>query len=87
MSLSSRRFVLQGALLGAACACAGVRGAYAADTPQSSPTGKWTCPPCGCPNDGKEFDAAGVCSAPGCGMALVAVAKPAPPKDFGGGSF
>jgi len=81
MSLSSRRHVLQGAFLGVACACAGARIAYAADT--TSPTGKWTCPPCGCPNDGKEFDAAGVCSAPGCGMDLVPVPKPAPK----GGAF
>lgn len=78
MSVSTRRLVLQGALLGAACACAGAHVAYAADAPKTSPTGKWICPPCGCPNDGKAFDAAGTCSAPGCGMELVPAPAPAP---------
>jgi hypothetical protein len=44
----------------------------------AEPVGKpkvYTCPPCGCPNDGKEFAAPGDCSA--CAMPLVE--KPAPP--------
>jgi hypothetical protein len=43
------------------------------------PTGKkWTCPPCGCGQDGKEFDAPGPC--PSCGMPMVekTAAKPSP---------
>ncbi|THD62586.1 heavy metal-binding domain-containing protein [Phenylobacterium sp.] len=82
MTHASRRHVLQGALFGAACACAGARIAFAADAPPTSPSGKWTCPPCGCSNDGKLFDAPGVCSAPDCGMDLIpapsAQPKPAP---------
>ena len=79
---ASRRLILRGAIFGVACACAGAgaRIAYAADDPPKSPTGKWTCPPCGCPNDGKEFDAPGTCSAPGCGMELVPIPKAAAPK-------
>jgi hypothetical protein len=81
---TSRRVILRGALFGVACACAGAgaRIAYAADDPQSpqgkSATGKWICPPCGCTNDGKEFDAPGQCSAPGCGMDLIPAPKAAP---------
>jgi hypothetical protein len=82
MSIASRRHVLQSALIGVACACAGARVALAADARPTSPTGKWTCPPCGCANDGKLFDAPGVCSAPDCGMDLIpapaAEPKPAP---------
>jgi hypothetical protein len=73
MPPSSRRSVLQTGLLGIACACAGVRIAYAAE----SPSGKYVCPPCGCSADGKDFDAPGAC--PACGMPLIP--KPAdPPK-------
>ena len=44
--------------------------AHAADPPPATDKPKvYTCPPCGCPNDGKEFPAAGLCSA--CGMPLV----------------
>ena len=75
MTLASRRFILQGALFGAACACAAV-GAASAQTPPAKPGQKYVCPPCGCAADGKEFDAPGAC--PECGMPLIA--KPADPK-------
>jgi len=72
-----RKF-LKRAMFGAG-AIAGVSlfGLASAQTPD--PTGKkWTCPPCGCGQDGKELDAPGPC--PGCGMPLVekTAAKPAP---------
>ena len=72
MAFSSRRRVLAIGLMGAACACAGARVAFAAD----SPSGKYVCPPCGCSADGKEFDKPGDC--PACGMPLMA--KPAAPS-------
>ncbi|HLZ76494.1 heavy metal-binding domain-containing protein [Phenylobacterium sp.] len=77
MTLASRRFILQGAFFGVACACAAV-GAASAQAPASPPKPgqKYVCPPCGCAADGKEFDAPGAC--PECGMPLVA--KPADPK-------
>jgi hypothetical protein len=74
---TSRRNLLQGAFLGAACACAGARFAFAADAPKS-PTGKYICPPCGCSQDGKDFDAPGVCPDAGCGMMLIPKPAPAP---------
>lgn len=74
MTLASRRFILQGALFGVACACAA--GAAFAQTPPAKPGQKYVCPPCGCAADGKEFDAPGSC--PECGMPLVA--KPADAK-------
>jgi hypothetical protein len=46
---------------------------------QPAPGGKkWMCPPCGCPSDGKEFDAPGKC--PSCAMPLIEkpAAAPAP---------
>jgi hypothetical protein len=82
MTLASRRFILQGALFGVACACAAVGGA-SAQTPPAAPGQKYTCPPCGCAADGKQFDAPGNC--PECGMPLVLVpadktGAPSPPK-------
>jgi hypothetical protein len=59
---------------------AAARPVMAADAPASAGKKVYTCPPCGCPNDGKEFPEAGLCSA--CGMPLVekvaAAPKPAP---------
>ena len=80
MSLASRRVILQGAVFGVACACAAVGAASAQTAPATPPAPgqKYACPPCGCENDGKLFDAPGVCSAGGCGMTLVPV--PTPPK-------
>lgn len=82
---TSRRLILRGALFGVACACAGAgaRVAYAADEPPRSPkggapSGKWTCPPCGCASDGKAFDAPGVCPEAGCGMDLIPMPRPEP---------
>jgi hypothetical protein len=74
MSIASRRGLLKGGLIVFACACAAPRGAFAAET---SPTGKWICPPCGCSADGKDFDKPGVC--PACGLDLIP--KPADAKD------
>ena len=78
MTHASRRFILQGALFGVACACAAA-GAASAQTP-AKPGPKYVCPPCGCAADGKEFDAPGAC--PECGMPLVAkpADKPSQPK-------
>jgi hypothetical protein len=51
--------------------------AHAAEPPQASAKPKvYTCPPCGCANDGKEFPAPGPCSE--CGMPLVE--KPPTPE-------
>jgi hypothetical protein len=80
MSLASRRFVLQGAVFGVACACAAV-GAASAQTPPEKPPApgqKYICPPCGCENDGKTFDAPGTCPAAGCGMTLIPEPTAAP---------
>ena len=70
-----RYFVQLGLLAIGSASVAGV--AFAADAP---PTGKkvYTCPPCGCPNDGKEFSEAGACSA--CGMPLVEKVAAAAPQ-------
>ena len=78
MTLASRRFVLQGALFGVACACAAV-GAASAQTAAPKPGQKYVCPPCGCAADAKEFDAPGVC--PECGMPLVPKPAETKPKD------
>jgi hypothetical protein len=80
MSLASRRFILQGAVFGIACACAAVGAASAQTSPQPPPKPgqKYICPPCGCENDGKEFDAPGVCTAAGCGMNLIPAPTAAP---------
>ena len=70
--------------LGAACACAAAptflaQAAFAqAADPQPAGT-KYVCPPCGCSQDGKEFDKPGVCPDPACGMTLVPKTPPAPP--------
>ena len=72
MSSPSRRRALQIGFLGAVCACAAPRLAFAAD----SPSGKFVCPPCGCSADGKEFDKAGEC--PACGMPLMPKPSEAP---------
>ena len=61
--------------LGAACACAAAPLAFAQSAEQT-PGGKYVCPPCGCSQDGKEFDKPGVCPDPACGMQLIP--KPAP---------
>lgn len=50
--------------------------ALAADTPPATGKKVYTCPPCGCPNDGKEFPEPGACSA--CGMPLVEKVATAP---------
>ena len=59
--------------LGAACACAAAPLAFA----QSS-DGTYVCPPCGCSQDGKDFDKPGVCPDPACGMTLIRKAATAP---------
>jgi hypothetical protein len=58
----------------------GVAGPALAAEPDPKATQKvWICPPCGCDNDGKEFPAAGPCTA--CGMPLME--KPAAPGQPG----
>ena len=52
----------------------------AAALAQTSPSGKYVCPPCGCEEDGKEFDAPGACPAAGCGMVLIPKPQDAPPQ-------
>lgn len=70
--MTTRRHILHSGLF-AACACLAASAAVAQG---SAPTaGKWICPPCGCPSDGKDFEAAGFC--PDCAMPLMA--KPAQP--------
>lgn len=52
----------------------------ATDRPAASGPKVYTCPPCGCPNDGKEFPAPGACSV--CAMPLMEKA-PAPAQPEG----
>jgi hypothetical protein len=61
----------------AVCACAAAPLAFAQET-----GGKFICPPCGCSQDGKDFDKAGVCPDPACGMQLIPkpAPSPAPPR-------
>ncbi|RYG30392.1 MAG: hypothetical protein EON93_14920 [Burkholderiales bacterium] len=78
MCEQQRRKFLAWTMLGAS-AIIGVSllGFASAQTPD--PTGKkWVCPPCGCGQDGKEFDAEGPC--PACGMPMIekTAAKPSP---------
>ena len=72
MSIATRRGFLTAGLIGAACACAAIGVAHAADAPKA----KWVCPPCGCGADDKEFDAPGAC--PECGMLLIRMEAPKP---------
>jgi len=60
--------------LGAACACAAAPTAFA-----QAADARYVCPPCGCSQDGKEFDKPGICPDPACGMQLVAKPKETPP--------
>lgn len=71
VALSRRLFVSA-----AACGCLAPAAAFA----QASPSGKWICPPCGCDQDGKVFDAPGFCPAVGCGMELIPKPPDAPPQ-------
>lgn len=68
-----RMAVGAGAILGVS-----LMGLASAQTPDASGK-KWVCPPCGCGQDHKEFDAAGLC--PVCGMPLVekVAGGPSPP--------
>jgi hypothetical protein len=68
--------------LGVACACAAAPLAFAQSPPQPPAGGKYVCPPCGCSQDGKEFDKPGVCPDPACGMTLVPKTPPAPPPSL-----
>ena len=69
MALSRRLFVAT-----AACGCLVAPAAIA----QASPSGKYVCPPCGCDQDGKDFDKPGFCPAVGCGMELIPKPADAP---------
>lgn len=68
MKRLQRRVLLQGALAGAACACASPHGFVAEAAEQT-----FVCPPCGCAMDGVEFSAPGAC--PACGMTLTPKAE------------
>lgn len=84
MKQLDRRVLLQGALAGAACACAGPHTSSAA----SAAGAKYVCPPCGCAMDGVEFSSPGDC--PACGMTLTARQEyPFEPRrlDTGAGAF
>lgn len=55
-----------------AIGAAGIAGSALAAEPAADPKAPrkvYTCPPCGCDNDGKDFPAPGPCTA--CGMPLV----------------
>lgn len=90
MSDQHRRGFLARTVLGAGAVVGlSVIGLASAQTPDTNGK-RWICPPCGCGQDGKEFDAAGACS--DCGMPLIekpaAKAAPAdgdahPPADAG----
>ena len=76
--LATRRFVFAAA----ACACLAPQLGRA-----QAPGAKYVCPPCGCSQDGKEFDKPGVCPDPACGMTLIPKPESAPPaKTPEGGS-
>ena len=66
-----RQFLMLSVLaLGVGLGAAGLGGAALATEPTPKPTGKvYTCPPCGCDNDGKAYPAPGPC--PACGMPLI----------------
>jgi hypothetical protein len=76
MTQASRRTLLTAGFVGLACACALHEPAAAQAAPGTS--GKFVCPPCGCPahqgDKSEEFDKGGAC--PYCGMGLIP--KPAP---------
>lgn len=75
MHNAHRRRFLTGTLLAAGAVV--LAGAAFAEPPVV--TGKkWICPPCGCTDDGKDFDAPGTC--PACGFTLIEkpAAAPAP---------
>jgi Heavy metal binding domain len=76
--LNRRRLVGRIGLFAALAACG--LPAFAQEAPQQAPDSKagkkYVCPPCGCGEDHKEYDAPGAC--PACGMPLVEKAQPAP---------
>jgi hypothetical protein len=47
----------------------GILATHAAAAQSTDKPKVYTCPPCGCPNDGKDFAAPGACSV--CAMPLV----------------
>jgi len=69
-----RKFLSRAMLAAGAIMSVSLLGLASAQTPTGK---KWTCPPCGCGQDGKEFDAAGPC--PGCGMPMVEKTSSQPP--------
>jgi hypothetical protein len=69
--------IVRRTFLGVACACAAAPLAFA-----QTPDGKYVCPPCGCSQDGKEFDKPGTCPDPDCGMTLIPKTPPKPPPSF-----
>jgi hypothetical protein len=77
----ARRHFLQMSVISlGALGAIGLGGAALAAEPEPAKTAKvFICPPCGCDNDGKDFPAAGPCTA--CGMPLIE--KP-PAKPAGG---
>ena len=62
-----RHFLRLSALTLGAAALGGA--ALAAEPAPKGPAKIYTCPPCGCDNDGKDFPAPGPCTA--CGMPLM----------------
>jgi hypothetical protein len=66
--------------LGVACACAAAPLAFAQPPSPSPEGGKFVCPPCGCSQDGKEFDQPGTCPDPECKMQLIPKPTPQPAK-------
>ena len=62
--------------LGVACACAAAPLAFAQTPPPAD--AKYVCPPCGCSQDGKEFDKPGICPDAACGMQLIPKPPPGP---------
>jgi hypothetical protein len=72
IQLNRRGFVA--ATLGVACGCAAAAPAFA-----QAAGAKYVCPPCGCSQDGKEFDKPGVCPDAACGMVLIPKPEGAPP--------
>lgn len=65
-----RQFIASSLALSAAAALVGAHANAAGAADEAK---VWVCPPCGCPDDSKEFSARGRC--PSCDMELIEKTK------------
>ena len=71
-----RHFLQMSMVTLGAVSVAGIAGAALAAEADPKTPKVFICPPCGCDNDGKDFPAAGPCTA--CGMPLIEKPAAAP---------